>query len=112
MRPYRAATNHSSGPTTEAVPTRLPAEALHRWMDMAYRMDRTAPGKLAPTDARVVIALTPVLCRACWSLGICCSLAQGTEQIGVEVGHGRNFVIEDRHAVRDGAICLAKCTMA
>jgi hypothetical protein len=40
--------------------------------------------------------------------GISCGPAQGTKQIGVEVGHGRNFVIEDRHAVRDDAICLAK----
>src|SRR5262249_56450368 len=44
--------------------------------------------------------------------GISCGLAEGTEQIGVEVGHGRNVVIEDRHAVRDGASCLARCTAA
>jgi hypothetical protein len=33
-----------------------------------------------------------------------CSLAEGTEQTGIEVGHGRNIGIEDPHAVRDGAI--------
>src|SRR4029450_3621558 len=41
-----------------------------------------------------------------------CRLAQGTEEIWIEVGHGREFVIEDRHAVRDDTVSLAKCTMA
>jgi len=34
-------------------------------------------------------------------------LAQGAEKIAIEVGYRRKLVIEDRHAVRDGAICLA-----
>jgi hypothetical protein len=42
--------------------------------------------------------------------GISCSLAQGTEQIGVEVGYTRNLVIEDRRAVGDGTVSLAKRT--
>ena len=42
--------------------------------------------------------------------GVRCGLAQGTEQLGVEVGHGRNLVIEDRRAVGDGATGLAKRT--
>ena len=42
--------------------------------------------------------------------GISCSLAQGTEQISVEVGHTRNLVIEDRRAVGDGTAGLAKRT--
>ena len=42
--------------------------------------------------------------------GMCCSLAQGTEQIGVEVGYTRNLVIEDRRAVGDGTVSLAKRT--
>jgi hypothetical protein len=42
--------------------------------------------------------------------GISCSLAQGTEQIGVEVGHTRNLVIKDRRAVGDGTVSLAKRT--
>ncbi len=39
-----------------------------------------------------------------------CSLAQGTEQSGVEVGYTRNLVIEDRRAVGDGTVSLAKRT--
>jgi hypothetical protein len=42
--------------------------------------------------------------------GISSSLAQDTEQSGVEVRDTRNLVIEDRRAVGDGAICLAKRT--
>ena len=40
--------------------------------------------------------------------GITCSLAQGTEQIRVEVGYTGNLVIEDGRAVGDGTISLAK----
>ena len=42
--------------------------------------------------------------------GIGRGLAQGTEQSGVELGHARNLVVEDRHAVGDGAVGLAECT--
>ena len=42
--------------------------------------------------------------------GIVCSLPQGTEQIGVEVGYTRNLVIEDRRAVGDGTVTLAERT--
>ena len=42
--------------------------------------------------------------------GIGRSLAQRTEQIGVELGYTRNLVIEDRRAVGDGAVSLAKRT--
>ena len=34
--------------------------------------------------------------------------AQGAEQVGVEVGHGRDLVVEDRRAVGDGAVGLAE----
>jgi hypothetical protein len=44
--------------------------------------------------------------------GIRCSLAQGTEQIRVEVGYTRNLVIKDRRAVGDGTVSLAKRTTA
>jgi hypothetical protein len=37
-------------------------------------------------------------------------LAQGTEQIWVEVGYTRNLVVEDRRAVGDGTVGLAKVT--
>ncbi len=37
-------------------------------------------------------------------------MAQGTEQIGVEVGYTRNLAIEDRRAVGDGTVGLAKRT--
>ena len=42
--------------------------------------------------------------------GIRCRSAHGTEQIGVEVGDTRNLVIEDRRAVGDDTVSLAKRT--
>ena len=42
--------------------------------------------------------------------GISRSLAQGTEEGWIEVGHTRNLVIEDRRAVGDGTVGLAKRT--
>ena len=59
---------------------------------------------LGGTPAAVDDELDPVVC------GISCSLSQGIEQIGVEVGYTRNLVIEDRRAVGDGTACLAKRT--
>jgi hypothetical protein len=32
-------------------------------------------------------------------------VAESTEQIWIEVGHGRPFVIEDRQAATDGTTC-------
>src|SRR5215204_3035989 len=43
--------------------------------------------------------------------GIGCSLAQGAEQIRVEVGYTRKLVIEDRRAVGQGTVGLAKRTL-
>jgi hypothetical protein len=40
--------------------------------------------------------------------GIRCSLAEGTEQSGVEIGHGRIFVIEGRRPGRHDTVSLAK----
>jgi hypothetical protein len=57
------------------------------------------------TSAAVDGELDPVVC------GIRCSLAEGIEESEIEVGHGRNVVVEDRHAVRDGTVSLAKCTI-
>ena len=59
---------------------------------------------LRGTPATIDEELDPVV------RGISCSLAQGTEQIGVEVGYTRNLVIEDRRAVGDGTVSLAKRT--
>ena len=59
---------------------------------------------LRGTPATVDDELDPVV------RGISRGLAQGTEQIGVEVGHTRNLVIEDRRAVGDGTVGLAKRT--
>jgi two-component system, OmpR family, response regulator VanR len=42
---------------------------------------------------------------------ICCGLAEGTEESWIKVGHGRVFVIEYRHALRDDTVSLAKCAM-
>jgi hypothetical protein len=42
--------------------------------------------------------------------GVTCSLAQGTKESWIKVGYSRNPVIEDRRAVRDGAVSLAKHT--
>ena len=42
--------------------------------------------------------------------GIGCGLPQGTEERWIEPGYTRNVVIEDRRAVRDGTVSLAKRT--
>ena len=59
---------------------------------------------LRGTPAAIDEELDPVVC------GISCSLAQGTEQIRVEFGYTRNLFIEDRRAVGDGTVSLAKRT--
>ena len=59
---------------------------------------------LRGTPATVDEELDPVV------RGIGRSLAQGTEEIGVEVGYTRNLVIEDRRAVGDGTVGLAERT--
>jgi hypothetical protein len=59
---------------------------------------------LRGTPATIDVELDPVV------RGISCSLAQGTEQIRVEVGYTRNLVIKDRRAVGDGTVSLAKRT--
>jgi hypothetical protein len=56
---------------------------------------------LRGTPAAVDLELDPVAC------GIGRSLADGTEEIWIEVGHARKLVIEDRPAVGDGAVRLA-----
>ena len=57
---------------------------------------------LRGTPPAIDVELDPVVC------GISCGSAQGTEQIGVEVGDTRNLVIKDRHAVRDDTISRVK----
>ena len=59
---------------------------------------------LRGTPAAVDDELDPVV------RGISCSLAQGTEESRIEVGYTRNLVIEDRRAVGDGTVSLAKRT--
>ena len=59
---------------------------------------------LRGTPAAVDEELDPVV------RGIGCGLAQGTEESWIEVGHTRNLVIEDRRAVGDGTVGLAKRT--
>ena len=59
---------------------------------------------LRGTPAAVDEELEPVV------RGVRYSLAQGTEESWIEVGHTRNLVIEDRRAVGDGAVSLAKRT--
>jgi hypothetical protein len=54
------------------------------------------------TPAAVDDELDPVV------RGIGRGFAQGSEQIGVEVGYTRNVVVEDRRAVGDSAVGLAK----
>jgi hypothetical protein len=61
---------------------------------------------LRGTPAAVDVELDPV------ARGIRCGLAEGTEERRIKVGHGRIFVIEDGHAVRDDTVSLAKCTVA
>ncbi len=57
---------------------------------------------LRGTPATIDEELDPVV------RGIGCSLAQGSEQIGVEVGYTRNLVVEDRRSVGDGTVSLAE----
>jgi hypothetical protein len=59
---------------------------------------------LRGTPAAIDDELDPVV------RGIACGLAQGTEQVGVEVGYTRNLIVEDRRAVGDGTVSLAKPT--
>jgi hypothetical protein len=59
---------------------------------------------LRGTPATIDEELDAVVC------GISCSPAQGTEESWIEVGYTRNLVIEDRRAVGDGTVSLAKCT--
>jgi hypothetical protein len=59
---------------------------------------------LRGTPAAIDEELDPVV----RSIG--CSLAQGTEQIGVEVGYTRNLVSKDRRAIGHDTVSLAKRT--
>src|SRR6266508_471426 len=61
---------------------------------------------LRGTPAAIDVELDPVAC------GISCSLAQGTEESWIEVGYTRDLVVEDRCAVGDGTVSLAKRTKA
>jgi hypothetical protein len=56
------------------------------------------------TPATVDDKLDPVAC------GVRRGLAQGTEEPRIEFGYARNLVIEDRRAVGDGTVGLAKRT--
>src|SRR4051794_17388832 len=58
------------------------------------------PGTPAAIDGEV----DPVAC------GISCRPAQGAEEGWIEVGDARNLVVEDRRAVGDGTVRLAKRT--
>ena len=57
---------------------------------------------LRGAPAAVDVELDPVV------RGIGRSLAQGPEQVGVEVGDTRDLVVEDRRAVGDGTVGLAE----
>jgi hypothetical protein len=59
---------------------------------------------LPRTPAAIDEELDAVVC------GISCSLAQGTEESWLEVGHARNLVIEDCRARGDGTVSLATRT--
>jgi hypothetical protein len=59
---------------------------------------------LRGTPATIDEELDPVV------RGISCSLAQGTEESWIKVAYTRNLVIEDRRAVGNGTVSLAKHT--
>ena len=59
---------------------------------------------LRGTPATIDEELDPVV------RGIGRSLAQGTEESWIKVGYTRNLVIEDRRAIGDGTVSLAKRT--
>jgi hypothetical protein len=73
---------------------------------LGHRLTKKLILVLRGTPATIDEELDPVV------RGTGCSLAQGTEQIGVEVGYTRNLGIKDRHAVGDGTVSLAKRTTA
>jgi len=54
------------------------------------------------TPAAIDVELDPVACR------IGCRSAQGTEQVRVQLGNARNPIVEDRRAVGDCTVSLAK----
>jgi hypothetical protein len=56
------------------------------------------------TPAAIDVELDPVAC------GNSCSSAQSTEESWIKLGYTRNLVIEDRRAVGDGTVGLAKRT--
>ena len=60
---------------------------------------------LRRTPATVDEELDPV------AYGIRCGVAQGTEEGWIKVGHGRNLVVEDRRAVGEGTVSLARRTV-
>jgi hypothetical protein len=59
---------------------------------------------LRGSPAAVDVELDPVVG------GVHCGPAQGGEEIGIEVGHTRHVVIEDRRVVGDGTVGLAEPT--
>jgi hypothetical protein len=75
-----------------------------RWITGIRRPIWSSSGRVAP--AAVEDELDPIVC------GIRCGLAEGAEQSGIEVGHGRDVVVEDRHPVEDGAVGRAERTGA
>jgi len=70
-------------------------------------------GNRLPKKLILILRGTPATIDVELDAGVCgirCSLAQRTEQTGVEVGYTRNLVIKDRSAVGDGTVSLAKRT--
>ena len=92
-------------PTREQTSPRWPPTGrLPLRIVLGNRLTKKLILVLRGTPATIDEELDPVV------RGISCSLAQGTEQIRVEVGYTRNLVIKDRRAVGDGTVSLAKRT--
>ena len=102
------------GPNVDRVPRHVrrrlrgghPSGGLRFRSVLGNRLTKKLILVLRGTPAAFDEKLDPVVRRSS------CSLAQGTEQIGVEVGDTRNRVVKDRRAVGDGAVSLAKGTTA
>ena len=102
----------TGGPNVDRVPRHVsrrlrgghPPGGLFFGSVLGHRLTKKLILVLRGTPATIDEELDPV------ARGTRCSLAQRTEQIGVEVGYTRNLAIEDRRAVGDGTVSLAKHT--
>ena len=102
---HRSARCRPRPPTREETSPRWPPIGRPRLRTRTWRPPREeADSGTRGTPAAVDVELDSVV------RGSRRGLAEGLEQTGIEVGHSRNGVIEDRHAVGDDTVGLAERT--